>query len=453
MEIYMLAAVGIVEIFLSVALTFFVNHQLLLNGLTLLAILSTSLLMWQSLAPADVKYLLVIGALTIVFSIVWLIFRRIVLFDLFEICLILHYALLLNSIRINVKNVFLKNLDLILLALAIIVSVAMVIFLNDGKILGAYFQKHLMKSKNSMQIPAKTTQVIDQNYLLTDGIRYGEKYPNSYLAVLKSKKSNPSWPTILYVHGGGFIGGTALSGDPNAVVKDMSMIHEYERMIDHHYNVVTINYALAPQYMHPVPVEQMTEAVAYLRQHAQEMGINMDKIVIEGGSSGGHIAAEFVAIQVNPEYAARIGIEPILARKNIAAMVLDSAALDINRGSKTQAPSIAADYLFAQLLSSYTGQPAVGFNKKKVWPLNLINSINANFPPVFLSDGNYGTFYDQSQDYYQALKENGVVADIYIPDPKDGKAIHGYMVNDAKSKFTKIYNQKKYKFLLDNMTG
>ncbi|MDN3581796.1 alpha/beta hydrolase [Mucilaginibacter flavus] len=56
------------------------------------------------------------------------------------------------------------------------------------------------------------------------------------------------------------------------------------------YNVAAINYRLAPKYQTPAPVEDIHDAMAYLRKHADELHIDTNNFVLLGRSAGGQIA-------------------------------------------------------------------------------------------------------------------------------------------------------------------
>ncbi|MBV6397365.1 MAG: Acetyl esterase [Anaerolineales bacterium] len=90
------------------------------------------------------------------------------------------------------------------------------------------------------------------------------------------------WPAVLYVHGGGWIGGSKLDqfGDV-----DVPALREGG------YIAVAVSYRLAPQYPFPSMIQDVKCAVRYLRAHAAEYNLDPDHIGVRGASAGGHIAA------------------------------------------------------------------------------------------------------------------------------------------------------------------
>jgi acetyl esterase/lipase len=58
------------------------------------------------------------------------------------------------------------------------------------------------------------------------------------------------------------------------------------------YAVATIDYRLAPRHAYPAPVEDVADALAFLRAHADELGIDPARFVLLGRSAGGQIALQ-----------------------------------------------------------------------------------------------------------------------------------------------------------------
>ena len=56
------------------------------------------------------------------------------------------------------------------------------------------------------------------------------------------------------------------------------------------YHAVILRYSVAPV-RYPLALLQLAKSVSYLREHAQEYHIDTDKIILQGFSAGGHLAA------------------------------------------------------------------------------------------------------------------------------------------------------------------
>jgi len=85
-------------------------------------------------------------------------------------------------------------------------------------------------------------------------------------------------PTLIWIHGGGWTGGTkeSFAGIPSYLAMGM--------------NVVNVEYRLARVAPAPAAVEDCRCALRWVIQHAKEYGIDVNRIVVSGGSAGGHLA-------------------------------------------------------------------------------------------------------------------------------------------------------------------
>ncbi len=88
------------------------------------------------------------------------------------------------------------------------------------------------------------------------------------------------WPVVIYIHGGGFIGGDKSEAQGHAA-----------GMRAHGYATVSINYRLAPQHPFPAAVADVQCALLWVRQHAAEYNLDPTRVALMGSSAGGHLAA------------------------------------------------------------------------------------------------------------------------------------------------------------------
>jgi len=90
-------------------------------------------------------------------------------------------------------------------------------------------------------------------------------------------------PAILVFHGGGWVGGTAKSFYPFAAhFANLGLVG-----ISADYRLIKRGSGMTPA----MCVKDGRSAVRYVRSHAAELGIDPNKIIVSGGSAGGHVAA------------------------------------------------------------------------------------------------------------------------------------------------------------------
>ena len=88
-------------------------------------------------------------------------------------------------------------------------------------------------------------------------------------------------PTVLYLHGGGFVMGDLESHDGTC--------RRLARIAD--VTVLAVDYRLAPEHPGPAAVEDTVSAFAWARQHLQELGGDPEAgVALAGDSSGGALA-------------------------------------------------------------------------------------------------------------------------------------------------------------------
>lgn len=88
-------------------------------------------------------------------------------------------------------------------------------------------------------------------------------------------------PTHVNYHGGGFVGGDLKSSESwcRQVCQAVGTI------------VVDVDYRLAPEYPHPIPLTDSWTALKWTFDNALKLGIDSSRVSVGGPSAGGHLAA------------------------------------------------------------------------------------------------------------------------------------------------------------------
>ena len=106
-------------------------------------------------------------------------------------------------------------------------------------------------------------------------------YPNVAMKMdILQPKSDAKLPAIVYVTGGGFIN----ANKDNGVQLRM-------HLAEAGYVVASIQYRVAPTAKFPQPLEDVKAAIRYLKAHADQYGIDPERVGIVGGSAGGYLTA------------------------------------------------------------------------------------------------------------------------------------------------------------------
>lgn len=322
------------------------------------------------------------------------------------------------------------------MSISIFISFVVIVnFITPAPLMGIV--QSYMGYGNSYEAPAMEKTILEQGHLKISDIEYGKDYPNSYLDVyIVNNDPDVERPTYFFVHGGGWT-----IGD-----KKLKDNFYYEQMLDAGYNVVSINYALSPEYTYPVPLQQMSQAVEFMQEQGNKYGIDMSTVIFAGSSAGGQIVGQFLNVQTNKAYAKEIGIPSVIPKDAIKAAVLDSAALDLERMGKTKSPVASSNWTFTQFSRNYFQRNHfINGTDEYTEQGNVITHATEHFPPVFIADGNTGTFPDQANDLAAKLSRLGVMNELYLIDKNKARLNHVFM--DTYSTYTSDYMKKKLAFL------
>lgn len=93
-------------------------------------------------------------------------------------------------------------------------------------------------------------------------------------------------PLVIYIHGGGWMSGhTRQSGAFANWPGVLALI------ASRGYAVASVEYRLSGEAPFPAAIQDVKAAIRWLRAHATEYGIDPGRVVVWGGSAGGHLAA------------------------------------------------------------------------------------------------------------------------------------------------------------------
>ena len=123
-------------------------------------------------------------------------------------------------------------------------------------------------------------------------------------------------PTLIYIHGGGWTGGSK-EGGFNKVLPYLEM----------GWNVVNVEYRLAKVSHAPAAVEDCLCALRWVAANAKRLNVDTTRIVVTGDSAGGHLALTTGMI---PESAGLDRECPGVALPKVAAIVDWYGITDVN---------------------------------------------------------------------------------------------------------------------------
>ncbi len=215
-----------------------------------------------------------------------------------------------------------------------------------------------------------------------------------------------SWgtvPTVLFIHGGGFVIGDLDTHDNQC----RTICREVEAV------VLSVGYRLAPEAPFPAAVEDCGAALNWTAEHVQELGGDPKRLAIAGDSAGGNLAA------VTAQLARGAG------GPRISAQLLIYPGTDF-RDDGARYPSRAENadgYFLTAEDMRWFSENYVGSSDPSDPSLSPILSENlAGLPPAVVVTAEYDPLRDEGEAYARALEQAGVPVTLVRYDG----LIHGF---------------------------
>jgi len=309
------------------------------------------------------------------------------------------------------------------LGIVAVLVIAILVIANsqDGsvKVLQSYIYSKLSHEPNSFEPAAPPADVVRSDGVrVRTNLKYGDTYPNSFLDLwYPSADDRVKRPTVIYMHGGGWFMGSKDWGDPLAGGGSSGALSEpIGFMAKQGFNVVNLDYALAPAYRYPVPLHQLNEAIGFLRDHSNEYGVDMTRVIIMGGSAGAQLTAQYGVVLSDPAYAADMGIEPAIDRSHVKGLVVFAAPL--------KTPGFG--WRMNAMLWAYLGTKDLE-HSRQARQMDILSHVNARYPATYITDGNQpDTFPEHAKAMERVLRQNNVDHVFNFYEASEAPLDHGY---------------------------
>ena len=220
--------------------------------------------------------------------------------------------------------------------------------------------------------------------------------PDVSLLILRPTTATIARPAVYYVHGGGMVMGSNRGSDMN---KALDLAEELDLVF------VSVEYRLAPEHPHPVPVNDCYAGLVWTAEHAGELGIDPARIVIAGASAGGGLAASTALLardRNGPALAAQLLFCPMLDDRNDSYSTHQMVGL----GVWDQASN---DMGWTALLGDRRGTEDVDGYGAPARAADL-----SGLPPTYLDVGSAETFRDEAVEYASRIWQAGGHAELHV---------------------------------------
>lgn len=223
----------------------------------------------------------------------------------------------------------------------------------------------------------------------------GHEGDDIVVSVIEKAGRTGTGPGFFHTHGGGMIIGNRWLG----VVGFLDWAERFNGVI------VTVEYRLAPEFPDPFPVEDCYAALLWTAEHADELGIDLSRLLIGGGSAGGGLAAGTALLARDRRGPALIGqllIYPMLDDRDETVSTKQIDGIGVwDRGSNITG--------WTALLGDRKGGADVSIYAAPARATDL-----TGLPPAFIDCGSAEVFRDEDAAYAARLWEAGVQAELHV---------------------------------------
>ena len=236
-------------------------------------------------------------------------------------------------------------------------------------------------------------------------ISYGSHGKNSLLDVYYPDGTVSALPTIVSIHGGGYVYGN----------KEIYRRYGMD-VAKRGFAFVNFNYRLAPKWRFPTPLADTNAVLQWVVKNAQRYHLDPDRIFLVGDSAGAQLASQYAAIQTNPQYAKLFELN--LAEVHIRALGLNCGMYDMAANAAGERKGLSADYL---------GRLPADDPRFQV-----LDAIGANYPPAFLTTSCHDFLRPCAEPMYRFLTEKGIESQWRCYGSEDDEKVgHVFHVNIA----------------------
>ena len=204
-------------------------------------------------------------------------------------------------------------------------------------------------------------------------------------------------PGVLWIHGGGYQSGSA---------KDVFVTRALSLVVKFGMVLVAPDYRLSRHHPYPAGLNDCHAALLYLRDHAEELGVRSDQIMVGGESAGGGMTAALCMLardrkEVNIAF--QMPLYPMLDDRDTPSSRDNHARNWNTRRNRKAWKRYLRDAYGTELVPRYAA------------PARCTDY--SGLPPCYTFVGDIEPFYDETMAYVRHLREAGIRAEVDVyPD-------------------------------------
>ncbi|MBQ8834254.1 MAG: alpha/beta hydrolase fold domain-containing protein [Oscillospiraceae bacterium] len=235
-------------------------------------------------------------------------------------------------------------------------------------------------------------------------ISYGPYGDDSLLDVYYPDGTTEALPTIVSIHGGGYVYGN----------KEIYRRYGMD-MARRGFALVNFNYRLAPKWKFPTPLADTNAVLEWVVQNHTRYHLDPQRIILVGDSAGAQLASHYAAIHTNSDFAAHFDLK--LPKVRIVALGLNCGMYDAAAQAAGPRKGLALDYLGRKLPAD---DPR----------LRVLDAITDNYPPAFITTACHDFLRENAEPMWEHLTKKGIPCQWKCYGTEEDKTVgHVFHVN------------------------
>jgi acetyl esterase/lipase len=243
---------------------------------------------------------------------------------------------------------------------------------------------------------------------------------------------------VLWIHGGGFVIGTAKMDDARCSRYAL----EFGAV------VVSVDYRLSPEHPFPAPLDDCFAAWTWLQEHADGVGVDPQRVVVGGESAGGGLAATLVQRirdSGGPQPAAQLLVYPMLDDRTAACAELDAVKHRLwnNRANRAGWTAYLGHEPGRETSDGGPDPGTPGDVGVAEYAVGARRSDLTGLPSTWIGVGEVDLFHDEDRDYAERLMAADVPCEfVAVPG-----APHGFVSTAPKATASVDFERRIDEFL------
>lgn len=248
----------------------------------------------------------------------------------------------------------------------------------------------------ALPLAARAQETASLDFSVTPDVVYGHK-GGMALTFDVLRPENPNGATVLYMVSGGWV---SRWSSPARLAS-----RTFSGLLEKGFTVIPVRHGSAPLYKVPAAEADVRRALRYVQMHADELGVDPERVGVFGGSAGGHLSLMLGLAAADD---GRDDDDALRAPNRVAAVVAYYPPVDLR-----------------QIVGPSERFPALDFPQAQAASISPILFVSPDDPPTLLIHGDADRLVNvrNSEMIYEALQTEGVDSELLIIPGGD----HGFL--------------------------